>query len=223
MKLVNAYYSVELDIIENQVTVLSVENPVAYSRIIGDIWHQTNGEEGSFILSDGDKIKSISKELECVFNPFSLDCNNKKVITKLYQELKSQADSILQEETAMLNSEIIKYLEKLIMTVPYNMKYNCDMDVTAIMKMYGMEIDNRAEGLLENIVEYIKVVSQICGIKTFVFIDIKHYLTGEELEQLYEMVFYKKINLIIIEPVHTNKLDKEKCWIIDKDLCIIKV
>lgn len=223
MKLVNTYYNFELNIAENQVTVLSVENPVAYTRIIGDMWSQINGEEGSFILSDCEKIKNISKEVECVFNPFSLDCNNKKVITRLYQELKAQSDCVLQEETAKLNCDIIDYLERLIMTVPYNLKFNCDMDISAIMKMYNVEIENQADSMLENIVEYIKVVSQICGTRTFVFVDLKHFLTYEELEKLYETVFYEKINLIIIEPVHTDKLKGEKCWIIDKDLCIIEI
>lgn len=223
MKLVNTYYNFELNIVENQVTVLSVENPVAYTRIIGDMWSQINGEEGSFILSDCEKIKNISKEVECVFNPFSLDCNNKKVITRLYQELKAQSDCVLQEETAKLNCDIIDYLERLIMTVPYNLKFNCDMDISAIMKMYNVEIENQADSMLENIVEYMKVVSQICGIRTFAFVDLKHFLTYEELEKLYETVFYEKINLIIIEPVHTDKLNGEKCWIIDKDLCIIEV
>lgn len=223
MKLVNTYYNVELEMNENQITVLSVENPVAYTKIVGDFWHQINGEEGSFILSDAGKIKNIAKEIECIFNPFAVDCNNKKVISKLYQELKSQSESVLQEETLEINSHILGYLEKLIMTVPYSLKYNYDMDVNALMKMYDIQIDNQAEGLLENFVEYIKVVSRICGIKMFVLVDIKHYFTKEELQELYKSVFYEKIYLVIIEPVHTERLEGEKCWIIDKDLCIINL
>ena len=63
MKLVNTYYNIELEILENYVTVLSVENPLVYTKIIGDIWKQVNGEDGDFVLSDGDKIKNISKEM----------------------------------------------------------------------------------------------------------------------------------------------------------------
>ena len=221
MKLVNTYYNFEVDILENYVTVMSVENHKAYSKLLGDIWHQVNGGEGSFILSDNEKIKNISKEVECIFNPFSLECNNKKVITRLYQELKNQSESILQEEAIKLNCAILEYLERLIMTVPYNLKYNCDMDVSGIMKLYGVEIDNQGEDLLERIVEYIRVISQICSVNTFVFVDIKNYLVKEELIELYKIIFYEKINIVIIEPIHTDKLEGEKSWIIDKDLCII--
>lgn len=223
MKLVNTYYNLEMDIVENQVIVLSVENPIAYAKLVGDLWKQVNGEDGSYILSDCEKVKNISKEIECILNPFALDCNSKKIISRLYQELKEQAGGVLQEETVKLNCGIIEYLEQLIMTVPYGLKFNCDMDVQSLIKMYGVEIDNQAEGLLENLVEYLKVSEQICGIRTFVMIDIKHYLTGGELKRLYEFAAYQKINLIIIEPVHTGKYDEEKCWIIDKDLCIINL
>lgn len=223
MKLVNTYYNIELNIVENQVAVLSVENPVAYARIVGDIWHQINGEEGSYILSDADKVINIAKEVECIFNPFSLECNNKKVLSRLYQELKLNADNILQEESIQLNCSIVNYLERLVMTVPYNLRYNVDMDISALIKMYDVAVDNKAEGLLEKVVEYVKVVSQICGIKTYIFVDIKHYLTSEELKELYTTLLYEKVNLIIIEPVHTECLEMEKCWIIDKDLCIIEV
>ena len=223
MKLVNTFYNFELDMKENLVAVLSVENPSAYARIVGTIWQQVNGQDGDFILSDSDKMMSISKEMDCIFNPFSLECNSKKILTKLYQELKSQSDSAMQEETGVLNRDIINYLDKLLQTVPYNLKYNFDINIIDIFKMYDVGIEIQAESLLENIVEYLKVASKICNISTFVFIDLKHYLSTEDLERLYESAFYEKINLVMIEPVHTERLNSEKCWIIDKDLCIIGV
>ncbi len=222
MKLVNTFYNFELDMKENLVTVLSVENPSAYARIIGNIWKQVDGQVGDFILSDTDKTMSIPKEMDCIFNPFSLECNSKKIIARLYQELKNESDSVLQEETGILNRNIINYLDKLLMTVPYNLKYNFDINITDVLKMYDVGIEVQAESLLENIVEYLKVASQICNISTFVFIDLKHYLSTEDIERLYESAFYEKINLIVIEPVYTEQLKSEKCWIIDKDLCIIE-
>lgn len=222
MKLVNKVYNIELDIKENQVIVLSIENPTAYAGMLGELWSQYNGGEGNFILSTDNKILKISSDMECVFNIFSLDCNSKKIITKLYQELKMQSDIILQTETIKLNQELVDYFDKLLMTVSYNLKYNFDTDIVNLVKVFDVKIDEAAENLLEKIVEYLKIFSQVCGISTFVFVDLKHYLTSEELERLYEFVFYNKINLIIIEPTFTAKNNGEKNWILDNDLCIIE-
>lgn len=223
MKLVNKNYNLEIGLEENKVTVLTVENADVYTKIVGDIWNQTNGNEGAFILSECEKIKNISKEMDCIINPFSLDCNNKKIVTRLYQELKIQADNVLQEETSQLNANIIEFLDRLLLTVPYNTTYEFDMDMANLLKIYSVGIEAKGEKLIDIIVEYLKVMSQLCNIQIFVFVDLKHYLSTEELRQLYQELFYIKIYLIVIEPSQTERLENEKSWIIDKDLCIIEI
>lgn len=221
MKLVNKFYNLEIEFIENQVIVITVENPEAYSKIVGDIWNQVNGNEGDFVLSEREKIKNISKEVDCIINPFSLDCNNKKIVTHLYQELKIQADNTMQEELSLLNVNIMKFLDKLLLSVPYQTTYELNIEMINLLKAYNVGIEMYADKLIDIIVEYLKVMSQLCNINVFVFIDLKHYLSEEHLEQLYQEIFYLKIYLVIIEPAQTVRLENEKCWIIDNDLCII--
>ncbi len=157
MKLIHTGYNLEIDLCENQITVLSVENPNAYSTILCDIWNQVQGGDGEFILSEKDKIKNISKDMECVFNPFALDCNDKRIVSKLYQELKEQAGIYLVNESVELNSSIITYLDKLMGYVPYALEYNLDFEINTLLKMYGVRIESFGESLLEKIVEYLKV------------------------------------------------------------------
>ena len=223
MRLVYPAYQLEVFLPENQITVLSIENPTAYSAMLHDMWNQAQGNIGGFILSDGDKIRSISKEMECIFNPFSLDCNDKKIINKLYQELKENADTYLINEGNELNRSIIKYLDQLFLKVPYALDYNIDFDLLSIFKAYSVKLECFCANLLERIVEYLKVMNRICNIHIFVFVDLKHYLTENELVQLYEFVFYEKISLIIIEPNHSKRVSGEKCWLLDEDLCIIEL
>ena len=69
--LVNTFYNLELRLIENAITVLSVEAPSAYQKIMHDFWQQYNGNEGSFILSENGKELKIQKNVECIYNPVS--------------------------------------------------------------------------------------------------------------------------------------------------------
>lgn len=223
MKLVNKFYNIEIELKENQVTVIAVENPEAYSKCVGDIWNQVSGNEGDFILSECDKLKNISKEVDCIINPFSLDCSNKRIVTRLYQELKLQADNLMQEEVSMLNANIIEFIDKLLLSVPYNTTYELDIDISNLLKLYNVGIETKAQRLVDVIVEYFKVMSKLCNVNIFVFIDLKHYLSKEHLEQLYQELFYLKIYLVIIEPIQTERLQNEKYWIVDKDLCIIEI
>ena len=223
MKLVHTAYPLEIALRENQINVLSIENPAAYSRILEDLWCQTNGQLGDFVLSEGEKIKNMAKEMVCVFNPFDLDCNEKKILTKLYQLLKEESDDRLFLEGSMLNSEIVRYLDHLIQFVPYHLDYTFDFDVIGLLKLYGLKIESSANSLLERIVDYLRALHQICRVHIVAFIGLKQYLSEKELQQLYEMVFYEKIHLIIIEAAHSKKIEGEKCWLVDQDLCIIEL
>ena len=215
MKLVNTLYGLEFDLIENQILILSIENHVVYSNILGTLWKQYRGEDGDFILSDGSKELKLSQKIECIYNIFSINTNDKKIITKLYQELTFQNDNLLQEESALFKQELISYFDKVISTVPYNLKYNFDTDLYSLMKSISVEIDDYADSLLEKIIQYIKLMNQICGVEIFVIPNLKTYFSTEEIIQLYEFVIYNKIYLIVLESIQTPHIESEKGWIID--------
>ena len=223
MRIVNTFYDFEFEFNENEILVLTVENPETYSILLYDLWSQYEGGEGSFIFSDNEKEIKLSTKSECIYNPFSIDCNNKKIITKLYQELKSQSDTFIQEDTVAVRKNIIEYMDKLIATVPYGLKYNFDADIVNMIKAYDIKFDSEADTLLEKIIEYMRIISSICNINIFIFNDIKHYFSIQEINYLYEFAIYNKLYIVIIEPTESYKNSSEKRWIIDKDLCIIEV
>lgn len=223
MKLVNTLYGLEFDLIENQILVLSIENHLAYSNMLGMLWKQYKGEDGDFILSDKNKELKLSQKMECIYNIFAINTNDKKIITKLYQELTFQNNTLLQEESILFKQELIAYFDKVVSTVPYNLKYNFDTDLSSLMKSISVEIDDDADSLLEKMMQYIKLMNQICGVEIFVIPNLKVYFLTEDIIQLYEVAMYNKIYLIVIEPFQTLHVEGEKGWIIDKDLCIIEL
>ena len=69
MKLVNTLYGLEFDLIENH---------LAYSNVLGTLWKQYKGEDGDFILSDKSKELKLSQKMECIYNIFAINTNDKK-------------------------------------------------------------------------------------------------------------------------------------------------
>lgn len=107
------------------------------------------------------------------------------------------------------------------MLMPYALDYNANLDVSGLFKLYTVEVQSQGETLLQRMTEYLRVMSKIGGIDNYIFVGLKQYLTVEELENLYEFVFYEKLNLILVEAVQSPAISGEKGWIIDSDLCII--
>lgn len=55
-----------------------IESPKLFSGYVQEICAQSQGGEGRFVLSDGDKEIGISKAVEVIVNPFAVDINDKK-------------------------------------------------------------------------------------------------------------------------------------------------
>lgn len=75
--------------------------------------------------------------------------------------------------------------------------------------------------VLEALLDYLRALSCICNIRVAFILNVKQFLTLEEVRQLYEFCFYEKMYLINLEGQKNYNLEQEKCVIIDKDLCII--
>ena len=220
MNIVNNDYQINFLFKENIVHELIVENSHVFTLLVQNMWQQCNGEEGTWKLLQDEKSLNINKYIKCIINPFSISINDKTIINKLYQELKSLSDENLVLESSNINLNNINYIDKLSILTPYPLTYNLDYNITDLLKIYDVKIDTIANTLLEKIIEYLKVMNQICHINIFVFVSLKQYLNTDEL---YEFVFYEKINILLIENHQFPILNNENIFIIDDDLCIINL
>lgn len=125
-------------------------NHLAYRNILEELWKQYKGETGNFILSDGDKELKMSQRIECIYNIFNINTNDRKIISKLYQELTYQNDTLLQEESIRFKQELMEYFDKLISTVPYNLKYNFEVDLSSLMKAISVETDMESDSFVNS-------------------------------------------------------------------------
>lgn len=222
MKLIYAKYGMELILEETRISTLVIENPVVLCDMLQDLANQINGNEGEWILSEADKVFSLAKSSMFVSNPLGVDCNEKRIITKIYKELDENVKSIMHEQYCELNSNIVRFMEQLLNTVPYHLDMELIMDAVAVLKAYDVRIMTDSREPLERLVDYLRAISSICGIRVVFVLNLKQFFSREQVSQLYEFCFYEKIYLINIEGIKNYILKEEKYVIIDKDLCLIE-
>lgn len=225
MKLAHSILEKPIEFEENIINVLVVENPKLFYTFVSDFYNQiTNSNEGSFVLSDNSKILPMHKYMELILEPFSIDLNQKKILNKLYAVLK---ENILKTETYKelieLQSTVFKFVEKISDTIEYPLIYeDSSIDLQDIFKMVDLKLESKQESLLEKILDYITAVCEFLGINCFLAVNLKSYLSKEELEELYKSIHYKKLNLMLLESKNTEYISPvEKLYIIDSDLCSI--
>ena len=66
------------------------------------------------------------------------------------------------------------------------------------------------------------VVNEFLGISSFVAVNLKSFLSFDELDELYKAIQYKKLNLFLLENKTQERYSAvEKLYIMDLDLCSI--
>jgi len=223
VKLIHPKISYQIIFKENITNVIVIENPIIFRDFIEELIKQCSGEEGEFLLSENEDEIDISKNVELVIDYFALEFNQKKILTKVYNYLKtvSQQDNNYLK-TNELQIEIFQYLEELISFSEYPLVHSAEVDIISIFKAAEIKLETNHETILEKLIEYINIVQEFCGISCIVFVNLKSYLTEEELKQLYTHASYKKVHIILLEGRLYNRIpDLEKIFILDEDLCEI--
>ena len=206
MKLVNSKYNLDIEFEENISNTLVLENKQHMIDVIQNLILQLKGDD---------------KVVEFIANPFEIDFNNKKIATKLFEQLTAVASECV-EEYNFINGKIVGTLDDICSKIEYsNVEYNLEYEWKSIFKLYNVRIGENYNSLYEKIEEYVKVLADILHIKLLIFLNIKEYLTEEEINNLQKICFYKKIFLLLIESEERFALDNEKTFIIDKDRCLI--
>ncbi len=225
MKLVHPAFENQIIIYENKANVIVIENPELLTDIVFELKNQISGKEGSFILSNNMEYISLSKAAEICVDPFSLDFNSRKLISSLYEKLRKRAlDEDMYLDTAKVTGDILLYIENLLFSVDSDfLEYNLDIDITSIFKCAEVKFSTDYEKLSERLLDYMSIYNEYCHTELFIFVNLKSYISNDELKNLYDTLFYRKIKILLIESMERNQvLDCELIHLIDNDLCQIK-
>lgn len=222
MRLVERELGLDIELKENKVSVIVVEDVTLRLPIIEELYSQVLGKDGSWLLVENEKNYELDKKAEIILEPFSLELNNKKVKTKLYQDIKTIAEDFFFSQGLEVHSNICNYLENLFERIPYPVKYKEEWNMLEILKAYSVELEEESDSICEKLFNYIKLINQVCGISIFIIVNLKQYLAKEQITELYKIAMYSKIQLVLIEFNMCNeKLECEDIYILDKDSCII--
>lgn len=219
MKIVNYKY---FDVInfEQSIQVLVVENLLLFRSIVSSLKFQINEKVGDFILSDKDEILDLSKHAILITDIYNLESIAKQVKTKVQQNLEKNCD-----EDEIFTDIFIRLNElgdKLVVSSSYSLIYKQELSKMEIIKLLDFQLDYSYETEIEQLIDYIDVLKDICKIKLFIFVGLGDYMTEDELIELAKIADYKGIKILMLERnnhgIQGEYLNKR---IIDKDLCVI--
>lgn len=223
MKLAHMELTMIIDWPENNVPILVIESPRRFRQLVWELANQCDGASGGFVLSKDWEPLSISKACDLIREPLFTQINDRQTAAALSKWLKSQ---MVCERMFMQTQDIRQRLSSWLCDLADQSEeplcFAAEPDLSQILKVCGMEFEGDDCDLPERILRRIRVGQTFLSKDCYIFVNLKHYLEGEELRELYQSAFYRKARLLLIENI-CPQIDREyeTAWIIDKDDCEI--
>ncbi len=222
MKLVHPTWEKQITWIGEKIPVLSIENPKALYGYMDEMVRQTDGEKGNFCLSTENKIMDMKKNFLFLESPWSLDFSQKKITTKLFQNLKEMAQGeLFYEHTERAIGYLLTYLQNLTAESPIPLTYNLDIDITELFKAVHIHVDENELCIEERLIQFMKTWNSLFGDTCFALNQFRNLIDTKNREILYENLMEEEIHCLFLEGKIDGIIEKEELFIIDEDLCQI--
>ena len=115
-------------------------------------------------------------------------------------------------------NKIISIYKKILNDIDLPLIIDSEISIENITKIMKINI-NSSKDLLSNLFILIDLENLFHTKNILVFINLKQYLTNEEIEELYKYSIYNEVQLILIDSQsYGTTLSQEKKLIIDENL-----
>ena len=224
MKLMYQDSTLDFELPQDKVTVISFENRKVFRRMITEIDIQCEGGEGPWILNDNNKAFNLDKYGHMILNPLYVDVNSKSLLTKLQNQLAKEA-LLMTEEVADIVNRLHAFYYSLEFGYPLSIQHKLEIGTAELIKLGSFNFEFNRKGDIIDLMSYIEVVDTLLSPMLYIMVNLDLVLTDDELTVFYKNMLSRQLRLVCLTTgiFSKEKLDKNivNGYILDNDFCVI--
>jgi len=205
MKINVNYIDNELIVEDNKILNIEIYNKKFFYRFIKDLNLIENGntiEEITAFNKQNEEI-TLTNKIEILSDFLDFDLYNKKYSSDFQKYIVKNSEEKNIDKIVKEYSKVYDSISNIVNLIDIPITIKNDFDFESIIKSFKFEV-NFFDNLLNNLIDLLEVKLNLSKEKIYVFINLKSYLSNEDLLELYKYIFVKNINSIFID---TNKYD----------------
>ncbi len=216
------FFEIETPIYFRQgvISVLEIHNKLLFKNLVMNLYKINQGlsTDTSINIIDKDEISSL-KNFELITDVFNINESgiNNKITKFLNSELEnSDLYKPVLESLENLKGNFLRFFDDF----PFELCYNDNVTILDLLKDFSPKISFQSQvsylGIINN---YLKAIKLLNITNLIIFVDIKKYLSIDEIKEFYSNIFMIDIPVLIIESTSADLIkDYEWKLIIDDDL-----
>lgn len=196
------YFDQEIELSTEKVFSIEIENKSYFFRFVNSLYHIMNGEgeEDIQFYDDGKEINCNGK-IQVISNYFQFDFNSRKVQTSLLKYVNQNIDDADKNDLSKYYSNLVKEYKKILNKLDITVNLEVDEEVDSLAKLLKVSIPVE-DNLMNNLFRIIDLEKELkMNVITF-FINLKQYLSKEELIELYKYATYNLVPIVLIDSFH---------------------
>lgn len=222
MNLVTKLLENSLEIKAKKINTLVIEDRKYFTLFLREIIENINKESETLDLIEDYKKLDFAKSTEVIFDLFNLDANGASLLKKLYTELEKDLNSEdMYKKRIELEASLSNFIDDLVFRSRFSLSYG-EINYSSLFKSFSVEFDYDKSSLIERLIEYLKVSSDLLNEKLFIIVNLDSFLTDDDLIELANFLCYNEIKVLGLQNSITREVNScDNLRIVDKDLCEI--
>lgn len=195
------------------VRCIEIENKNYFYRVVSLLNNFDNGEELQ------DKIDFIDKiNFKLITDYFNMNLNDKKTLNDVIKCVKENIDETNYDKLLKNYQCLYNLFSSSLDNIDLPIYIEEDVNIDNIIKLMNIKI-KKEDNILKNLFIFIEIIKELQNYNLLVLVNLKQYLTKEELNEFYKYAIYNKVALLLIDNISYGIAQKyEKKLIIDDNL-----
>ena len=220
MKLVLSGLENSIEILPGIATTMQVENEALFARVVQSLMSlEGKMAQEPFTLWEGDAEVKPASALLIAPNVFDLPWDDRTLMGEILKRIEREflEDEDLRRAIESMDSSLSEKLLGLGLGMNSDYGFGLEWDLKRYLKFRGFGVGRRAdEPLLDNLLNFISLALDAGCKKVIVLVNVKTFLTNNEVKALLDHIFYSKMKVLLLENKRDgNVYDYERKMIVD--------
>ena len=197
---------------------LILENPQDYREFIGDLSRQAEGEEGQLAFSIEGNICSFPKEGLLIRDLWSVDINQKKLLSGVCRQLVRLGQEEYYPQAAELLQRCEELLDKVAQDAMLPLTWESLADLSPILKAVGLQLES-PEDPIDRLLDYVHLCQEFLHIRFVVLVGVRTMLTEQECNALCRDFAAAQLPVLFVDALEKTMAAGERRLVLDTDRC----
>ena len=201
------------------INVLEIENKKYFYRFIKDLYSiSSNNTTEDIHFFENEKEINMSDKLRIYVDFFDFQFDSKKYVNDISKYVSTNISEDDKNSLVTLYNKMVKQYSKILNNVEVPLQIESEFSVDNLNKLMRLSI-NAKEDLLDNMLLLIDLEKTLKLNNLLVFVNLKQYLSKDELSELYKYSIYNEVIIFLVDSQSYGVcLKYEKKHIVDENL-----